>query len=144
MASICLVRYPLPPSWQHAYYPLASNWLQFWPKICIIGWISAYTWCSFAGGESILNVWQTGSRLSSFYPLKERFSNKQCINQSVFYFTTGDKVNRCSGRTNSLYLIWYGIKIFICRNVGVQTSNAENGLENKQDSAKIGMVGISV
>ena len=83
-------------------------------------------------------------RLATFYPLKLHFSNKQSTNQSVFDFTTSDKVNRCSGRTNCLYFIWYHIKIIICRNFDVQNRNGEISLKIWYDSAKIGMVGISV
>ena len=51
--------------------------------------------------------------------------------------------NRCSGRTNSLYFIWFHIKIVICWNFDIQNCNAEINLENQYDSSKIGMAGIS-
>ena len=40
--------------------------------------------------------------------------------------------------------MWYHFKIIICRNFDIQNRNAEIGLENQHDSAKIGMIGISV
>ena len=45
---------------------------------------------------------------------------------------------------NPHYFIWYHFKIIICSNFDVRNHNAEIGLEKSYDSAKIGMVGISV
>ena len=84
-----------------------------------------------------------GSHTRNFFTAKVMFFKKHCTNKSVFYFTTSDKVNRCSGRTNSLHFIGYQIKIIICRNFDVQIRNAEILLENRYDSSTIQMVGIS-
>ena len=54
------------------------------------------------------------------------------------------RYNLCRDRSNPRYFIWYQFKLVICRNFDVRNSNAEIGLENQYDSAKIRMVGISV
>ena len=54
------------------------------------------------------------------------------------------RYNRCRGRSNPCYFIWYHFRIVICRNFDVRNRNAGMVLENWYDSEKIGMVGISV
>ena len=48
-----------------------------------------------------------GSQTGNFIPANLKvtfFYNKQCTNQSLFYFTSGDKVYWCSGRTTAFIL----------------------------------------
>ena len=55
--------------------------------------INFYIHMTFFVEESILFLYNRRIlRLATFYPLKKRYSNKQRTNQSVFYFTTRDKV----------------------------------------------------
>ena len=49
----------------------------------------------------------------------------------------------CRDGNNPRYFVRYHFKIVICRNFDIQNRNAEIGLENPYDSAKIRMVGIS-
>ena len=71
------------------------------------------------------------------------FPPKNAQTSVSFYCTTGDKVNQCIGNIDSLYFIGYHIKIVLCPNFDVRIGNAEIVLENRYDSSKICMVGIS-
>ena len=53
------------------------------------------------------------------------------------------RYNRCRGRSNPHYFVWYHSKIVICRNFDILNHNADISLENLYDSTKVGMVGIS-
>ena len=54
------------------------------------------------------------------------------------------RYNRCRGMSNPCYFVWYHFKIIICHDFDIRNRNAEISLKNRSDSAKIGMVGISV
>ena len=86
---------------------------------------------------------QAGSRTFNFLPAEVIFSNKIHLASLYFILLTVIRYNRCRGRSNPHYFIWYHLEIFICSNFDVQNRSAEFGLENRYDSAKIGMVGIS-
>ena len=54
-----------------------------------------------------------------------------------------NRYNRCRGRSNPRYFIWYHFKIGFCCNFDVPNRNEDVDLENLYDPAKIRMVGIS-
>ena len=89
-------------------------------------------------------VSQAGSQTCNFFT---RLSNVLPINytQTSLYFILLPVIryNRCRGRSNPHYFIWYHFKIVICRNFDVLNRNAEIGLENWYDCANIRMISIS-
>ena len=110
--------------------------------------------CFFAGEAIFFKTMSWVLSLAAFYQLQSTFSNKeQRTNQSVIYYRcSGTTINgnvkcsqnQCIGKSNILYLIWYHFKNVILWNFDVRNRNAENSLEKRNDSPKIGMVGISV
>ena len=87
--------------------------------------------------NSFCFVSQASSRTRTLLPAKSNvFSNKLCATRLYFILLLVIRYNRCRGRSNPHYFVWYHFKIIICNNFDIRNRNAEIGLENRYDSAK--------